>query len=128
VKDLLTYCFEDKLIFWQYLIFGLQNLLVMDSVFATPVILGTALHLSTPAFIYLIQATLIGAGITTILQSATSLRLPIALGMAASVVGVVITLASLGVNLATIITGIIISTLFIGILLIPIILSHKKRR
>lgn len=125
-NGLLRYHVEDKLSFWQYLIYGLENLLVMDSVFATPVVLGTAFHLPFLTFVYLIQITLIGAGITTILQSQTLLKLPVAQGIAASMVGVAISLATFGINLTTIILGVIISTFSVGVLLIPFIPSNKN--
>ncbi|MGC8622074.1 MAG: uracil-xanthine permease family protein [Caldisphaera sp.] len=126
MSSLLRYHFEDKLNLWQYILYGLENLLVMDSVFATPVVLGIALHMQFTTLIYFIQITLIGAGITTILQSRVLLRLPVAQGIAASMTGVVITLSVFNLDLSTIITGIIISTLSVGILLIPFIPSNKN--
>lgn len=62
----LVYHVEDKLSFWEYFAYGLQQLLVMDSIFALPVILGTAFHLPPAeiAYLILIQASLIGAGIS----------------------------------------------------------------
>ncbi len=121
----LYYHFEDKLSWWQYALYGFEQMLIMDSVFALPVLLGLAFHLSSSNLIYLIQAVLIGSGITTILQSAALLKLPVAQGIGASITGVGITLAALGITFASFITAAIISVIIMGLFLIPFIPSRS---
>ena len=122
----LIYHVEDKLTMWEYFIYGFQQLLVMDSVFALPVILGHAFHLPPYEIAYLIQATLIGAGITTLLQSATLLRLPIAQGIGAAATALAISLAQLGYGLATAAFVFVIAMLIILFLLAPIIPTKSQ--
>ena len=124
----LYYHFEDRLSIWSYLLYGFEQLLVMDSVFALPVILGVAFKLPAANTIYLIQAVLIGSGITTLLQSAVLLRLPVAQGIGASITGVGITLAALGISFSSFIVAAMISVIIIGILLIPFIPSSGGRK
>ena len=124
----LIYHIEDKLTIWEYFIYGFQQLLVMDSVFALPVILGHAFHLPPYEIAYLIQATLIGAGITTLLQSATLLRLPVAQGIGAAATALAISLAQLGYGLATTAFVFVIAMLIILFLLAPIIPTKSQDR
>jgi len=124
----LVYHFEDKLTLWGYFVYGFQQLLVMDSVFALPVILGHAFHLPAAQIAYLIQATLIGAGVTTLLQSAVLLRLPVAQGIGAAATVVAISLAALKFNLATVSLAFVFSMLIILFLLAPIIPSKGSRK
>ena len=124
----LYYHFEDKLSIWEYIVYGFEQLLVMDSVFALPVVLGFAFHLPSANIIYLIQAVLIGSGITTLLQSAVLLKLPVVQGIGASITGVGVTLAALGISFPSFITAAIISLLIIGVFLIPFIPSKNGRK
>ena len=126
--EALYYHFEDKLSIWEYIVYGFEQLLVMDSVFALPVVLGVAFHLSPANLIYLIQAVLIGSGITTLLQSAVLLRLPVAQGIGASITGVGVTLATLGITFPSFIVSALISLIIIGIFLIPFIPSKNGRK
>ncbi len=127
-EEALYYHFEDKLSLWEYIVYGFEQLLVMDSVFALPVVLGVAFHLSSANLIYLIQAVLIGSGITTLLQSAVLLKLPVAQGIGASITGVGVTLAALGVSFSSFISSAIIAIIIIGIFLIPFIPSKTGRK
>ncbi len=117
----LYYHFEDKLSIWEYIVYGFEQLLVMDSVFALPVVLGVAFHMPTANLIYLIQAVLIGSGVTTLLQSAVLLRMPVAQGIGASITGVGVTLAALGISFASFISSALISIIIIGLFLVPFI-------
>ncbi|MCL4343398.1 MAG: purine/pyrimidine permease [Nitrososphaerota archaeon] len=126
--EALYYHFEDKLSLWEYIVYGFEQLLVMDSVFALPVVLGVAFHLPSANLIYLIQAVLIGSGITTLLQSAVLLKLPVAQGIGASITGVGVTLAALGVSFSSFISSAIIAIIIIGIFLIPFIPSKTGRK
>ncbi|MEM0097872.1 MAG: solute carrier family 23 protein [Conexivisphaerales archaeon] len=127
-ENSLYYHFEDKLSIWEYIVYGFEQLLVMDSVFALPVVLGVAFHMPPANLIYLIQAVLIGSGVTTLLQSAVLLRLPVAQGIGASISGVGVTLATLGVSFASFISSALISAIIIGLFLVPFIPSKNGKK
>lgn len=70
---------DDKLPLGEALILGLQHLLAMD-IYVVPFIVASVLALPLADSAFLIQATFIGAGIATIIQSYFCMRLPIAQG------------------------------------------------
>lgn len=70
---------DDKLPIMESLLLGLQHLLAMD-IYVAPFIIATILSLSLADSAFLIQATFIGAGIATLIQSKLCMRLPIAQG------------------------------------------------
>ena len=74
---------EDKMTLKEYLIYGLQQVLVESSALTFPVVTGMALKLPRETVQYMVQAYCIGAGIVTITQSTRLLRLPVVQGPAA---------------------------------------------
>lgn len=124
----LVYHVEDKMKIWEYFIYGFQQLLVMDSVFALPVIIASAYKLPPTLAAYLVQATLIGAGVTTLLQSATLLKLPVAQGIGAASTAVAIALAALKYSLSTTSLTFLITMIIILVLLIPFIPIGGSRK
>ncbi len=65
---------EGRLPWWQYLVFGLQQLMVDGTALIIPALLGLALRLPPQQIGVLVQASLLGAGLVTVAQSLWILR------------------------------------------------------
>jgi xanthine/uracil permease len=90
---------EDKMTLKEYLVYGLQQVLVESSALTFPVVTGMALKMPRETVQYMVQAYCIGAGIVTITQSTRLLRLPVVQGPAAVFLSLTIALgATLGVS------------------------------
>lgn len=83
---------DDKLALPEALLLGLQHLLAMD-IYVVPFIIASLLSLSLKDSAFLIQATFIGAGIATILQSRFCMKLPIAQGPSYVPIGAIVGVA-----------------------------------
>lgn len=83
---------DDKLALPEALLLGLQHLLAMD-IYVVPFIIASLLSLSLKDSAFLIQATFIGAGIATIIQSHFCMRLPIAQGPSYVPIGAIVGIA-----------------------------------
>ncbi len=70
---------NDKLTLGESLVLGLQHLLAMD-IYVVPFVISAILALSVTESAFLIQATFIGAGIATFIQSKLCMKIPIANG------------------------------------------------
>lgn len=83
---------DDKLPLHEAIILGLQHLLAMD-IYVVPFIIATLLSLSLADSAFLIQATFIGAGIATLIQSLFCMKLPIAQGPSYVPIGAIVGIA-----------------------------------
>lgn len=83
---------DDKLALPEALLLGLQHLLAMD-IYVVPFIIASLLSLSLQDSAFLIQATFIGAGIATIIQSRFCMKLPIAQGPSYVPIGAIVGIA-----------------------------------
>lgn len=70
---------DEKLPFAESIFLGLQHLLAMD-IYVVPFIIAGILSLSLGDSAFLIQATFIACGISTLLQARFLMRLPVAQG------------------------------------------------
>jgi uracil-xanthine permease len=78
----------------EYIIYGLQQVLVESSGFTFPVVIGLALHLPRETIQYMVQVYCVGAGLVTITQSTRLLKLPCVQGPAGVFLFLMISLGS----------------------------------
>lgn len=83
---------NDKLPLGTALVLGLQHLLAMD-IYVVPFVIASVLALPLADSAFLIQATFIGAGLATIVQSRFCMQLPIAQGPSYAPIGAVLGIA-----------------------------------
>lgn len=108
---------DEKLPFAESIFLGLQHLLAMD-IYVVPFIIAGILSLSLGDSAFLIQATFIACGISTLLQARFLMRLPVAQGPSyvpiASIVGIALAagggITGLGTAFGAILIGGIITT------------------
>ncbi len=86
---------EDKMSLKDYIIYGLQQVLVESSGMTFPVVVGMALKLPRETVQYMVQAYLIGSGLVTITQSTRLLKLPVVQGPAAVFLALMITVGGM---------------------------------
>ncbi|MGA2990001.1 MAG: solute carrier family 23 protein, partial [Candidatus Korobacteraceae bacterium] len=86
---------EDKMSLKDYIIYGLQQVLVESSGMTFPVVVGVALKLPRETIQYMVQAYMIGSGLVTITQSTSLLKLPVVQGPAAVFLALVITVGGM---------------------------------
>jgi xanthine/uracil permease len=118
---------HDKLPIWQYVVYGAQMLLA-DGLTALilPVVLGRILELSVEQTAGLLAACLLGAGLTSIVQSLYVLRLPVLQGPAVSFIAV-IPLGAATYGLDAIFTAMWVGGLIVAVLSWPIRIFPKMR-
>jgi hypothetical protein len=73
---------EERLSWWQNILYAIQQLTVDTTVLIVPILLARALQLPPETGAFLLQASLIGAGLVTIGQSLWSLKWPVLQGPA----------------------------------------------
>jgi len=78
-----------------YIIYGLQQVLVESSGMTFPVVIGVALKLPRETIQYMVQAYMIGSGLVTITQSTRLLKLPVVQGPAAVFLALMITVGGM---------------------------------
>lgn len=118
---------HDKLPIWQYVVYGAQMLLADGlTALVLPVVLGRILSLSTEQTAGLLAACLLGAGLTSIVQSLYFLRLPVLQGPAVSFIAV-IPLGAATYGLDAIFTAMWVCGLIVAFLSWPIRLFPKMR-
>lgn len=88
----LLYGVEERVPLGKALLLGLQHVLAMD-IYVVPFIIAGVLSLGIEDAAFLIQATFIGAGISTIIQAGWCMKLPIAQGPSYVPIGAVIGIA-----------------------------------
>lgn len=71
---------EDRLPVWQYGVYGIQQLLVDGTILLIPLVITRTLHMPPGVARGVIQASILAAGLVTILQAEWGLRLPILQG------------------------------------------------
>lgn len=71
---------EDKVPWWQYPVYGIQQLLLDGTIFVIPLVIAKSLRLAPVTQVSVIQATILGAGLVTILQARAGLKLPVLQG------------------------------------------------
>lgn len=106
---------EDKMSIKEYIIYGLQQVLVESSGFTFPVVIGLALRLPREMIQYMVQAYCIGAGLVTITQSTRLLKLPVVQGPAGVFLFLMISLGStvgMAAAFTAMVIGGVISALF----------------
>ena len=106
---------EDRLKWWQNIMYGVQQLTVDTTILIVPILLARALKLPPETGAFMVQASLIGAGLVTIGQSLLILRLPVLQGPAIVFVSVVPAVASVS-GLAAAWTGLVIASLTAAVL------------
>lgn len=106
---------EDRLSWWQNIMYAIQQLTVDTTILIVPVLLARALKLPAETSALMVQAALIGAGLVTIGQALWVLRLPVLQGPAIVFVSVVPTVVAVS-GLAAAWTGLLISSLIAAVL------------
>jgi NCS2 family nucleobase:cation symporter-2 len=106
---------EDRLPWWQNLMYGVQQLTVDTTILIVPLLLARALQLPLETSAMLVQASLIGAGLVTVGQALWSLKLPVLQGPAIVFVSVVPAVVAVS-GLAATWTGLMISCLIAAVL------------
>jgi len=106
---------EDRLSWWQNIMYAIQQLTVDTTILIVPVLLARALKLPAETSALMVQAALIGAGLVTIGQALWVLRLPVLQGPAIVFVSVVPTVVAVS-GLAAAWTGLLISSLVAAVL------------
>jgi xanthine/uracil permease len=106
---------EQRLSWWQNIIYAIQQLTVDTTVLIVPILLARSLQLPPDMGALLVQASLIGAGLVTIGQSLWSLKLPVLQGPAIVFVSVVPAVVAVS-GLAEAWTGLVIASLVAVIL------------
>ncbi len=101
---------EDRLSWWQNIIYGIQQLTVDTTVLIVPILLARALRLPTETGALMVQAALVGAGLVTIGQALWILKLPVLQGPAIVFVSVVPAVVSVS-GIAAAWTGLVIASL-----------------
>jgi len=110
---------EDKMSLKDYVLYGLQQVLVESSGMTFPVVIGVALKLPRESVQYMVQAFCIGAGLVTITQSTQLLRLPVVQGPAAVFLALMITLGNM-IGTAAAWTAMVISGIISTLLAWPL--------
>lgn len=109
---------EDKVAPWQYPIYGIQQLLLDGTIFVIPLLMAKTLKLPPSTTVSVIQATILGAGLVTILQAHAGLKLPVLQGPGIVFVGLLPAVAaSEGVSAAF--SGMIVAGAIFFILGLP---------
>ena len=106
---------EERLNWWQNIVYAIQQLTVDTTVLIVPILLARALQLPPETSALLVQASLIGAGLVTIGQSLWSLRLPVLQGPAIVFVSVVPAVVAVS-GLAEAWSGLVIASLIAAVL------------
>ncbi len=106
---------EERLSWWQNIMYAVQQLTVDTTVLIVPILLARSLQLSPDMGALLVQASLIGAGLVTIGQSLWSLKLPVLQGPAIVFVSVVPAVVAVS-GLAEAWTGLVIASLIAAVL------------
>ena len=106
---------EDRLSWWQNIVYGVQQLTVDTTILVIPILLARVLKLPPETGALMVQAALIGAGLVTIGQSLWILRLPVLQGPAIVFVSVVPAVVSV-TGLAEAWTGLIIASLVAAVM------------
>jgi NCS2 family nucleobase:cation symporter-2 len=106
---------EERLSWWQNIVYGVQQLTVDTTVLIVPILLARALQLSAESGALMVQAALLGAGLVTIGQALWILRLPVLQGPAIVFVSVVPTVVAVS-GLAAAWTGLFIASLIAAVL------------
>lgn len=101
---------EDRLSWWQNIMYGVQQLTVDTTVVIVPILLARALRLPAETGALMVQAALVGAGLVTIGQALWILRLPVLQGPAIVFVSVVPAVVSVS-GIAAAWTGLVIASL-----------------
>jgi xanthine/uracil permease len=81
---------NERLPFVQALVLGIQNVFGMTGMFVFPALLGYAFHLPAEQIAYVYGMTFMACGVSTILQSAFLLRLPVVQGPYAGSFGAIL--------------------------------------
>lgn len=110
---------EDKMSYREYLIYGIQQVLVESSALTFPVVTGMGLGLPKETIAYMVQAYLIGAGLVTITQSTKVLKLPIVQGPAAVFISMMIAVGTT-MGLAAAWTAMVVAGLLCAVLSWPL--------
>src|SRR5580698_2848236 len=111
---------DERLSFDQLLILGLQNIFGMTGMFVFPGILGRSFNLAPEQIAYLYGMTFLVCGITTILQSAFLLRLPIVQGPYAGSFATLLVVGHLGGGLGAAYGSFFVAALIWCLLSIPV--------
>lgn len=106
---------EERLSWWQNILYAIQQLTVDTTVLIVPILLARALQLPPETGALLVQASLIGAGLVTIGQSLWSLKLPVLQGPAIVFVSVVPAVVAVS-GLAEAWTGLVIASALAAVL------------
>jgi uric acid transporter len=106
---------EERLSWWQNVLYAIQQLTVDTTVLIVPILLARALQLPPETGTFLVQASLIGAGLVTIGQSLWSLKLPVLQGPAIVFVSVVPAVVAVS-GLAEAWTGLVIASALAAVL------------
>lgn len=101
---------EDRLSWWQNVMYGVQQLTVDTTVLIIPILLARALRLPPETGALMVQAALVGAGLVTIGQALWILRLPVIQGPAIVFVSVVPAVVAVS-GMAAAWTGLVIASL-----------------
>src|SRR6185437_1855913 len=80
---------DERLKWWQNIVYGLQQLTVDTTILIIPVLLARSLKLPPESSAFVVRAALTGAGLVTIAQALWVLRLPVLQGPAIVFVSVV---------------------------------------
>jgi len=83
---------DDRVPLWQALLLGVQHVLAMD-VYIVPFLIAAALSFSALESAALIQSTFLAAGLATLIQTGTFMRLPVAQGPSYIPLGAILTVA-----------------------------------
>ncbi|MEQ9860949.1 purine/pyrimidine permease [Pectobacterium cacticida] len=110
---------EDKLPRLQTIMFALQHLLALTGIWVFPVVIGSALNLSSQQTGMMVQACFFTTGIVTILQSGRLLRLPVVQGPTAAFMVAVLGSAH-SVGLGTTFGSMFIAALIFAVMSIPL--------
>jgi xanthine/uracil permease len=111
---------DERLSYDQLLILGLQNIFGMTGMFVFPGILGRSFNLAPEQIAYLYGMTFLVCGITTILQSAFLLRLPIVQGPYAGSFATLLVVGHLGGGLGAAYGSFFVAALIWCLLSIPV--------
>src|SRR5579872_7522690 len=106
---------DDRLKWWQNIVYGVQQLTVDTTILIIPVLLARALKLPPQTSAFVVQAALTGAGLVTIAQALWILRLPVLQGPGIVFVSVVPAVVSTS-GLAAAWTGMVIASLIAAVL------------
>ncbi|MGB6534852.1 MAG: solute carrier family 23 protein [Xanthobacteraceae bacterium] len=106
---------EDRLKWWQNITYAVQQLTVDTTVLIVPILLARAMKFPPQTGAFVVQASLIGAGLVTIGQSLWVLRLPVLQGPAIVFISVVPAVAAV-TGPAAAWTGLVLASLVAAVL------------